>query len=352
MTVNNSRPQWRRLADMLKQRRLALGLSASEVARRAGIDKHTYINLENAERGRPAMESVQVIADALAIPIADVFAITGWLPRTELPSFRPYLRTKYNHMPEAALKDMEAYFDDIASRYQVSDGPKIKKTRPESTRTIRREGIMTTSSEPGGTLSALRALIPDRAVSVTEAIRVAEQQAGRLLRRFGVTNWPVPDDIMQRLPRITVDYVWRVPSSGCSFWDNRSKSWIVELNASEPATRQRFTMWHEYKHIVDHGHAAVLYGHGPGADDRAELTADYFAGCLLVPRTLLKRAWGRGLQTSRELAAAFDVSTQAIDVRLAQIGLLDNPARCDRFGHLSQSGQSGSFLTRTRGAYS
>lgn len=127
MASSNSRPQWRRLGDMLKQRRLALGLSASEVARRAGIDKHTYINLENAERGRPAMESVQVIADALAIPIADVFAITGWLPRTDLPSFRPYLRTKYNHMPEAALKDMEAYFDQIASRYDVSNGPNNKE---------------------------------------------------------------------------------------------------------------------------------------------------------------------------------------------------------------------------------
>lgn len=205
---------------------------------------------------------------------------------------------------------------------------------------------MKTSPEPGGTLTALRALIPDRAVSLAEAMRVAEQQAGRLLRRFGVSDWPVPDDIMQRLPRIAVDYVWRSPSSGCSFWDSRSRSWIVELNATEPATRQRFTMWHEYKHIVDHGHAGLLYGHGPEASTPAELAADYFAGCLLVPRTLLKRAWGRGLQTSRELAAAFDVSARAIEVRLAQIGLLDSFDRCD------QASRPATFLTRRREAYS
>lgn len=40
---------------------------------------------------------------------------------------------------------------------------------------------------------------------------------------------------------------------------------MIALNRSEPWTRQRFTLLHEYKHIVDHGSVKTLY---PGACNR------------------------------------------------------------------------------------
>ena len=57
------------------------------------------------------------------------------------------------------------------------------------------------------------------------------------------------------------------------------------------------------------------------ADEQAERAAAYFAGCALVPRTALKRAWGNGIQRPGQLAAHFDVSEQAMRVRLSQTGL-------------------------------
>ena len=72
---------------------------------------------------------------------------------------------------------------------------------------------------------------------------------------------------------------------------------------------------------MDHPNRRRLY-HGPRADQQAEQVADYFAGCLLVPRPLLKRAWGNGIQRQDELARAFNVSEQAIRVRLRQTGLV------------------------------
>lgn len=169
-------------------------------------------------------------------------------------------------------------------------------------------------------LATLRSLSPTRDhISFSDALRVAELQAARLLELNDVTTWPVPREIISELPKIRI-----LPSTGAAdganFWDWRSKQWVILLNRADSWRRQRFTLAHEYKHIIDHPNRRRLY-HGPRADQHAEQVADYFAGCLLVPRRLLKSAWGNGIQRQDDLARAFNVSEQAIRVRLHQTGL-------------------------------
>src|SRR4051794_32539036 len=143
-------------------------------------------------------------------------------------------------------------------------------------------------------LASLRSLIPIRPLDFSEALVVAELQAARLLDLHDVTDWPVPSNVVTDLPRIQV--VRRdLPTSGMSYWNGRD--WVIALNATEPATRQRFTLLHEYKHVIDHGSTDRLYaGHGRhSAERQAELAADYFAACALMPKRLVKSAWGQGL---------------------------------------------------------
>ena len=64
------------------------------------------------------------------------------------------------------------------------------------------------------------------------------------------------------------------------------------------------------------------------ADKQAEQAADYFAGCALMPKMLVNRAWTSGHQRPELLAAIFDVSARAAEVRLAQIGLTEPTERC------------------------
>lgn len=176
-------------------------------------------------------------------------------------------------------------------------------------------------------LASLRAVVPNRPLSFTESLRVAELQANRLLELFGVREAPIPSDIVSELPRIRIEFR-DLPSSGLSFWDGQN--WIICLSRSEPRTRQRFTLLHEYKHIIDYRRVDTT-GEGVRdrqADEQAEHVADYFAGCALMPKRLLKRAWGEGLQRPTVLAALFDVSPQAIAVRLAQLGLTEPQPRC------------------------
>ncbi|QSZ50074.1 ImmA/IrrE family metallo-endopeptidase [Arthrobacter sp. D5-1] len=177
-------------------------------------------------------------------------------------------------------------------------------------------------------LATLRALIPNREVrSHSEAKQVAEHQATRLLELHGIEDGPVPVELIADLPKIEIEMV-NAPVSGASFWNG--SNWIIQLNKYESYSRQRFTLAHEYKHIVDHNRADALYigNRDVTPAEQAEQAADYFAGCLLVPKKLLKRAYYGGMQRTADLAAHFQVSEAAMTVRLRQTGIAEAAPRC------------------------
>jgi len=179
---------------------------------------------------------------------------------------------------------------------------------------------------PPSVLAALRELYPNRRLTVSAALRGAERQANRMLALSGITDAPVPTEIIESLPRIIIEYDYAMPgvASGASDWDVRRHSWIITLNPAEPDTRVRLTTCHEYKHILDHGKPSLLGDPGRRYYGRpaAEYVADYFGGCLLMPKRLLIRAWFGGVRVLDDLATMFDVSTAAMSVRLHQLGLV------------------------------
>lgn len=184
-------------------------------------------------------------------------------------------------------------------------------------------------TQPLSVLGSLRAVIPRRGdITFAEALRIAELQANKLLERHHITDYPVPRELITELPKLTVRYSGRL-FSGASYWDEHQQSWVIHLPRSDSWRRQRFNLAHEYKHIIDHGRHRQLYRGTPNATAalQAERAADYFAGCLLVPRRMLKRAWGNGIQKTDELARLFQVSEQAIGVRLRQCGLVEDRVR-------------------------
>jgi Zn-dependent peptidase ImmA (M78 family) len=99
--------------------------------------------------------------------------------------------------------------------------------------------------------------------------------------------------------------------------------WHIAVNSDDQPTRRRFTLAHEFKHVLDHPFVGVIYRDAKGkpSDDQAERMCDYFAACRLMPRIWVKRAWGDGINDQRALAALFDVSATAMSIRLEQLGL-------------------------------
>lgn len=170
-------------------------------------------------------------------------------------------------------------------------------------------------------LGLLRAKAPARALSAREADRVAEWQANALLELAHLTSAPTPSRLIAELPRVQVLIDNDLPVSGSTHWWHGS--WLILLNGREPRTRQRFSLAHEFKHVIDHRDRAALYRDRPGqpAALQAERAADSFAACLLMPRRWLVRAWSSGVQQLDDLAALFAVSPQAMSRRLDTLGL-------------------------------
>lgn len=185
----------------------------------------------------------------------------------------------------------------------------------------------TQPTEAKSLLARLRSLIPSEAVSERVALLVAEAQAARLRAAIG-SGYRFDTGRLASLPRLRLEKR-SLPTSGVTYWDGQR--WRIAVNADEPSVRQRFTLLHEYKHVIDHGATARLYGTETAAQrERAEAAADYFAGCVLVPRSALIEAWVAGASSLVSLAARFGVSERAVQVRLSQVGLDGARERCAR----------------------
>lgn len=177
-------------------------------------------------------------------------------------------------------------------------------------------------------VTRLRDKMPLRPLRYGEALRMAELQAQQFLALTGVTEPSVPERVIAELPRIHVNRLTPFPTSGASHW--AQGRWLVVVNGAEPLTRQRFSLAHELKHIIDHRFAHLIYGKFPEIEREQliEQVCDFFAGCLLMPRPWVKRLYCSGIQHLPELAQMFGVSQAAMSVRLSQIGLTDPAPRC------------------------
>lgn len=190
-------------------------------------------------------------------------------------------------------------------------------------------------------LHQLRVIGPkDRALQPREARSVAERQARRFRIETGYDDVPMlPNEALLELPRIKVVLAVSMNYAGLTGWDHETRQYQVVINGKDAPARQRFTLAHEYKHIIDYtSHETTYQTFGSySAHDQAEDACDYFAGCLLIPRHLLKRAWADGIQTTRDLSAHFGVSKAAIRVRLQQTGLVPTGRHSGWFGRSTET---------------
>ncbi|MEZ5246684.1 MAG: ImmA/IrrE family metallo-endopeptidase [Acidimicrobiales bacterium] len=180
-------------------------------------------------------------------------------------------------------------------------------------------------------LQQLRELIPRRPLHDDEARFIVERQAGLLRRLSGLPDDPLlPRSVIEDLPKVNVVADPHLPSSGASHWTG--SLWQITINAGEPFTRQRFTLAHEFQHIILHPFVDEMFAGSSRttAEARAEQLCDYFAACLLMPKLLVRQAWvsGGDNQNPDILARLFGVSTPAMQLRLRQLGLLTSAQRC------------------------
>jgi hypothetical protein len=99
----------------------------------------------------------------------------------------------------------------------------------------------------------------------------------------------------------------------------------IELRGSSGERRLRFTIAHEIGHFVLHPERATSERGGATnrATARLEHEADQFAAELLMPEHLVRQAVLDDGADARRLADRFDVSAQAMSLRLRRLGIVE-----------------------------
>ncbi len=85
----------------------------------------TIVRIEQGAFAAPRPDKLSRIAEALGLSLADVFALAEYAVPGDLPSFQPYLRSKYRDMPTEAVDDLNKAFERIIRKHGYQpDGPR------------------------------------------------------------------------------------------------------------------------------------------------------------------------------------------------------------------------------------
>jgi Zn-dependent peptidase ImmA (M78 family) len=171
----------------------------------------------------------------------------------------------------------------------------------------------------------------------------AERVVGEILDACSVSAPPVPVEEIARKLGARVAFEHFAPDvSGVLVRDARAI--VIGVNAAHPKTRQRFTIAHEIGHLRLHQGRPMFVDRAVRVDrrdgtasrgiDAEEIAANRFAAELLMPEEMVLEAVGqvavpgdRGGSAAiiARLAEKFDVSEQAMEYRLANLGLVMPP---------------------------
>lgn len=109
------------IGELLKKQRTDRGMSLADVANTAEINRVHLFRVETGVR-QPKPEFLAAVCGVLEIPLADLYEAAGIPEPKRLPSIRPYLRRAYG-MPDAAVDEMERYFQRITDEYGLPTNP-------------------------------------------------------------------------------------------------------------------------------------------------------------------------------------------------------------------------------------
>jgi Zn-dependent peptidase ImmA (M78 family) len=173
------------------------------------------------------------------------------------------------------------------------------------------------------------------------SLRTARQQGEALAEAMNFKKAPV--DVSKVAKRLRLKLVYMNLGEDVSgLLISKGDSSVIAVQETDHPKRQRFTIAHEIghfflRHQFDPGeHVHVDRGHlitprnsrsSTGADPK-EIEANQFAACLLMPSSLLSRRIREFKDDSlrdyhvSKLAEEFEVSEQAMTIRLSTLGYL------------------------------
>jgi Zn-dependent peptidase ImmA (M78 family) len=122
-----------------------------------------------------------------------------------------------------------------------------------------------------------------------------------------------------------------LPDKISGFFYRKNGNLAICINKDHGIHRKRFTLAHELGHHVLHSNESLHYDKNPSEEaiyfrsdvsSSEETEANHFAAELLMPQELVSKCIDNGITTIPDLADAFNVSEDAMNYRLINLGYL------------------------------
>jgi Zn-dependent peptidase ImmA (M78 family)/DNA-binding XRE family transcriptional regulator len=288
----------RELGQRLKTARAAAGLTQEQAARQLGFARTTLVAVERGDR-RVAPEELVGLCELYNV-------LPGRLlrPDTVHPEFSVQFRRETTADDTQALA-IAPLLQELAARYVELERLLDKPLEPLYPKAYR--------LNPG--------LLEEQ----------AEDLAAELRSHIGIGNSPIPDALSLLESELKIRlFVVPLPSriSGAYAYHPTVDACIL-INANHPKVRQNWTAGHELGHFMTDRQTMEIIEEEFHSHTREDRFANLFAGAFLMPASTLRKRYrevceSEGKFSARSLvylAEGFYVSTQAMSLRLEQIGL-------------------------------
>lgn len=297
MTVTNDLPL-PVMGARLREARRARGMSQVDAAAGIGVSRPTLIAVEQGKRIPSAAELIEFAR----LYGREVHELVRDTPPVEALSARFRTAEQGPLDTKDAVEELQRLADDV-HELELSEGLATHRRWPEE------YDVTGLSSDTAAALAAdeerKRLGLGDGPISGLR--EMLETEVG-----LKVFSFAMPSPVAGLFAVVE-------PVGGC-----------VGINARHPFERQRWTLAHEYGHFLLHRYSAEVTNVRPGKS-RDEQTAEAFAAAFLMPKDGLTRRFQQvrrqrgGAVTAvdvLQLGAAYEVSAQAIALRLENLGLL------------------------------
>lgn len=148
-----------------------------------------------------------------------------------------------------------------------------------------------------------------------------------LLKSAGVSSAPVDLRNVTRACGLSYEEVDYFPDDVDALIVTSDGRTVAVVNRNQSVTRRRFSLAHELGHFVLHKDQSVLENavsiddppseESQGGTSLTEREANFFAGELLIPLALLKKAFKPGM-TAADLAREFEVSESVAAIAISR----------------------------------
>jgi transcriptional regulator with XRE-family HTH domain len=117
------------VGEIIREQRETRGLSIARAASAARVDARWLSRLERGIYRNPDARLMYQVAKVLDLETTDLFVAANF--SDGLPSFAPYLRSRYDLPPEA-VEQLEAHFELLAQKYNGGNGGRDERRHTES----------------------------------------------------------------------------------------------------------------------------------------------------------------------------------------------------------------------------